>query len=353
MDKFTDLRNSITHQQKIILNEIFSYFDMNKTWIPIRVLHAKCGGKEAVRKQLEELGGSIVFEYDDQGTVKYQLTFLGMLLSYYGEIIEFQISTFINITKALIKGDPEKTIIRSTDIAKMFEFNPSDVTLMGKILFLSPFHANGGNGPEGWNCKVPDDIEDIPEDAISYIHEKVMKDYDKNVPIDSTARSSYIWGRIYSPKEEKEEDNFFFIKDEKIKKIVFSDWNEVKSCYQGKAWKYTIIGCGSVLEGILLDCLLQDTAAAIDARKIANPDRNPGNDLLSWDLIDLMDAAKQLKIIGEASSHLGHALRLHRNLVHPGRQIKEIIEISEEEAQISFATVEKCIKDLSSKIRQK
>ncbi len=353
MSRLTELRSSITNQQKTIINEIFTYFDCNKTWIPIRVLHAKCNGKDEVKKQLTELGGSIVFEYDDNGTKKYQLTFLGMLLSYYGEIIQNQISTFINITKALIKNDPEKTIISSKDLARIFELNPSDINIMGKFLYLSPFHTNGGYGPEEWNSKVPDDIEDIPDDAISYIHEKVMKDYDKNVPIESTARSSYLMVKMYLPKGVQEEDSFSFMNNDILKRIVTSDWNEVKTCFQGKAWKYIIIGCGSVLEGILLDCLLKDTGAAIDARKKANPDRKPGTDLLSWDLIDLVDAAKQLKIIGEASSLLGHALRLHRNLVHPGRQVKEIINVSEEEAQISFTTVEKCIKDLSLINKQK
>ncbi len=183
--------------------------------------------------------------------------------------------------------------------------------------------------------------------------QKVMKDYDKNVPIESTARSSYLMVKMYLPKGVQEEDSFSFMNNDILKRIVTSDWNEVKTCFQGKAWKYIIIGCGSVLEGILLDCLLKDTGAAIDARKKANPDRKPGTDLLSWDLIDLVDAAKQLKIIGEASSLLGHALRLHRNLVHPGRQVKEIINVSEEEAQISFTTVEKCIKDLSLINKQK
>jgi hypothetical protein len=347
--KLDDLRNSITPQQKSILGAIWNYYEKEKSWIPIRVLHSKFGSKESVRPQLDELGGSIVFENDDQGDRKYELTFLGILVSSYGELIEKQIATFLHIAIALAKKEPERTKINSKEIESIFKIDSSEIAFMGRVLYISPFHTDGRNGPDGWDCKLPDDIEDLPEDITSYIHQKVMRDYDKKVPIDPSARHSYLMSTLYIPKEER--DTFIFMKNDALKSIVSSDWVEVQQCYQAKAWKYSIIGCASVLEGILLDCLLQDQEMAIEAQKKVNPSRNPGNDLLNWDLVDLVDAAKGMKIIGEASSLLGHALRLHRNLVHPGRQVKEIIKVSEEEAQISMNTVEKCIREFTERYK--
>lgn len=351
MTELDILRSQVNTQQQQMLQEIWLYYQKEKKWIPIRLMHSKFESKELVRNELQRLGGSIVFEITVNGNYCYGLSLLGLLLSYSGEQIEELIITYLNIVKAMIKADPLLTIVKSIDLNSRFRINTSELELLEFPLFYfsSPFAAGGSYGSGHWEAGIPASIEDIPEDTKSYVHKIVMINYDKNVPVSEAERSSYLW----SSKKGPDEDIFFFISDEIIKSIVAQDWQEAKICFNSKAWKSCIISCGSTLEAILLDNLLHDPDKAIEALIKVRYGHEPERNLLKWDLNDLVDVSKEIGLIGEASSHLGHALRLHRNLVHPGRQVKERIVITEGDAQISINTVEKCISDLAKKCSNK
>jgi hypothetical protein len=349
MNDLDTLRSQFTSQQRSILAVIWQHYVKEGHWMRARVLHTTGEGKTVVRPLLERFGGSVVYEQEENGILHYGLTFLGVLLSSFGEHVEELLTGYLRIARTLALKEPERTHVSSEEACNMLGLNPHELAELGRALFLSPFTSGGSSGPNEWNVRLPRDIEDFKEDPRPRVREAALADYDPNVPLPSYDRTAYYLADRARPREEI----FTFVGNELLRATATQDWAEAKSCFGAKAWKSSVITCGAVLEAILLDALLRDPGAAYVARGARRPNRKAPKDLRSWGLVDLVDAAVETQIIGEASSHLGHALRLHRDLVHPGRQLKEPIEVSEGEAQISLNTVEKCIRDLSASSRPK
>ena len=88
MEDLNILRNKFNTQQREILTIIWRHYVKKSHWMPARLLHVTNGGKKVVRPIIEQLGGSIVYEPEENGTPYYALTFLGVLLSSDGEHIE-------------------------------------------------------------------------------------------------------------------------------------------------------------------------------------------------------------------------------------------------------------------------
>jgi len=349
MNDLDTLRGQFTSQHRGILAVIWQHYIKQGRWMPARVLHTTGGGKALVRPLLERLGGSVVYEQEENGVLHYGLTFVGVLLSSSGEHVEELLTRYFRTARTLALKEPNRTHVSSEEARTILGLAPDEVVELGRSLFLSPFTSGGSFGTNEWTAALPRDIEDVPEDPRPRVHEAALGDYDPNVPLSSYGRTAYYLAARERPCEEI----FVFVGNELLRASATQDWAEAKSCFGAKAWKSCIIACGAVLEAILLDALLRDPNAAHIALKARRPDRKPAKDLRRWGLVDLVDAAAEIAVIGEASSHLSHALRLHRDLVHPGRQLKESVEVSEGEAQISLNTVDKCIRDLSASRRPK
>ena len=75
--------------------------------------------------------------------------------------------------------------------------------------------------------------------------------------------------------------------------------------------------------------------------------RKSSPDLNSWDLVDLVDVAKELRLLSKGVGHLSHGLREFRNLVHPGRQIRERLNLTQDEAEIALNVVKLCLRALA------
>jgi hypothetical protein len=344
MNNLDSLRNKFDSQQRDILAVIWRYYVKEGHWMPTRLLHVAGGGKKTVRPILEQFGGSVVYEQEENGILYYGLTFLGVLLSSEGEYVEKLLTEYLRIAQTLALQEPNRTHVCSEEALKHLRLTPDGVIELGRFLFLSPFLSSGSFGQNEWNTRLPKNIEDLPDDPRSLIHEAALANYDPNVPLPSYDRTAYYLAAKARPRD----GIFTFVGNELLRKIATQDWAEAKLCFNAKAWKSCVIACGSVLEAVLLDALLQNPDGARIALSTQQPTRKLNKDLCRWNLVDLVDAATKLNIIGEASSHLGHALRLHRDLVHPGRQLKEPVVVIEEEAVISINTVEKCIRDLSA-----
>jgi hypothetical protein len=108
------------------------------------------------------------------------------------------------------------------------------------------------------------------------------------------------------------------------------------------SYKSTLLLSGSLLECMLLDVLMQRSE---EAQKI-----NPGKGALEkWDLNDLILAAEKLSILSsKIHEKLSHVLREYRNLIHPGRELRENYIIAREEATIAVEIVNITIRDLET-----
>ncbi len=124
--------------------------------------------------------------------------------------------------------------------------------------------------------------------------------------------------------------DFSKLKNKGLRHILERDVRELNHAVEtgtDKTSKTCMILSGSIAEAVLLERLTQNskmnskataTAATLTAYKPKDP-----NDIESWDLSNLVAVAERLGIVpGDIDSQLGQ-LRKWRNLVHPGRELKD------------------------------
>ncbi len=307
------------------------------------MLHSQQGGKPHVRPLLEACGGSIVYESEDNGIPHYALTFLGVLLSSEGEELENLIVLYLDFACRKAIEEPQRDHVSSKEIASELHLTPQQVANLGRVLFLSRFVHNGSLGVERWDAGLPRDIEDLPKDLLSHVRNTAIKDYDPNMPVGSIQRTSYSPTTLSSA----EQTAFSFVASQGLREQLQRDWVEARSTFKAEAWKACIILCGGILEGMLIARLTPIEGQAMQAYEHLRVGKKAG-DLARWNLVDLVDVAREVKLLSQSASYLGHALRLHRDLVHPSRQVTERIEVTRGEAETSINTVERCIRELSA-----
>lgn len=124
------------------------------------------------------------------------------------------------------------------------------------------------------------------------------------------------------------------------------DWEEAQRAQSAGASKSCVILCGGILEGMLLDVTLQNNEEACRAYqelKLGSHHAEPER----WNLAELVEVAKRLEILHSGTAHLSHGLREYRNLIHPARQVRSQIKITENEASIALGVIRTSINELS------
>ncbi|WP_305972611.1 MULTISPECIES: restriction endonuclease subunit S [unclassified Mameliella] len=94
-----------------------------------------------------------------------------------------------------------------------------------------------------------------------------------------------------------------------LKEIIDEDIKEITSCRAAGALKACMVLAGSVLEAILLEWV-----AELDGKEV--------NKLRSAKLADLIDDLHTRGYLVEPTNNHAHAIRGHRNIVHPTRMLK-------------------------------
>ncbi len=117
-----------------------------------------------------------------------------------------------------------------------------------------------------------------------------------------------------------------FVSDATLRAILerdISELNTIRSCGVDKTRKTCMILCGSIAEALLLERLLQDEPAALAAAIAAFPkiSHNPED----WDLAEMVTIATRVSppVLSDDAGTGASQLRKWRNLVHPGRELKE------------------------------
>ncbi len=136
---------------------------------------------------------------------------------------------------------------------------------------------------------------------------------------------------------------FTFVKDFTLRQILERDYLEIQRAYISKCWKSVIILCGSAIEAILTDLLIQNNHLIKTATK--TPAKKP--DISTWDLADLINVAVELNLVSAGVEKLSHSVRDYRNLVHPGNEIRNKLKFDAEEAKIAVEVLNIVYRDLS------
>ncbi len=135
-----------------------------------------------------------------------------------------------------------------------------------------------------------------------------------------------------------------FVKDDALARALERDFREILFAYQAGAWKLAIIGCGSVLEALLL-CTIQGNWIKVQLA-MGLPSASVPQAAESWNLERLIDATSRARLISRGVEHFSDALRDFRNLVHPSKEMRGRYIIDEAAAVASMSAMEVIVKEL-------
>lgn len=187
---FEHLHAKLTEAQRKTLGTIWDYYCKNNKWIPTGVLfHAL--GKEMALSALNGLGGTVAFEFIDSGKYRYQLSFLGILLSYSSDEAEELLSRFLIHLKELYLTNPEFESVKSPDVAVALGLTANQTRLLGRLIYACPFSGGGSHGEYEWDMRPPVEVYDFPaiQDFREYIRTKAMEGFNQTVPIGERERA--------------------------------------------------------------------------------------------------------------------------------------------------------------------
>ncbi|MCC6260885.1 MAG: hypothetical protein IT311_08485 [Anaerolineales bacterium] len=190
-------------------------------------------------------------------------------------------------------------------------------------------------------------IEPLLEEDLLRFQEKDALNAIANDLLSQNLQNKYGYGKELLEK-------LSIIKTPQLSKMLERDLYETVVSLAVKSYKSTLILCGSVVESILLDQLSIREADALtglervltkDGKKITGDDKN----LNRWVLDRLLDVALELRIISQNLYHWGHGLRGFRNLVHPGVEQRQTMEVSRENAEMAWNVVKGLLNEIKIK----
>ena len=136
--------------------------------------------------------------------------------------------------------------------------------------------------------------------------------------------------------------SYDFVAGDAFRKSLQADQRELDACLGDvTAYKAAVVLAGSIVEAMLSDAL------AGTAHKFKN-----GKPLLEQDLGGLISAARAEKILTPATSDMCSGVRQYRNLIHPGRSIRESASVNRHNAEMGRALVEIVAEELALRRRE-
>ena len=123
---------------------------------------------------------------------------------------------------------------------------------------------------------------------------------------------------VPKPPDVETQLDFSFVRDEEVKRLLRSDWEEAQIAHQKGLYKSTIVLCGAILEALLVDALSRIS-----------------NEAKGWNFYKLIDMAKQKGIISRDVAKLSTIVKDYRNLIHIWAQRRQGLRANREIASIA------------------
>lgn len=222
---FETLSSQMDETQRTILHAIWQNFLEKQEWPLTRIIHHKFV-KPTVISAVGRLGGTIICEVFDSGRYRYQLTFLGILLAVQGTAVEQMLVRYLEYLKVKFERDPALEGVTSQEVSIALNLSQENLTLLGMLLFMSPFHGGGSSSQEKWDAKFPRDVDDFPlqPDLREYLRAIVMKQYKPDVPINESGRMSFGQNEELESTKEREQ-KFKILLSSNQASLDFQSWS--------------------------------------------------------------------------------------------------------------------------------
>jgi hypothetical protein len=127
---------------------------------------------------------------------------------------------------------------------------------------------------------------------------------------------------------------FDFITDERFRKSLTSDYEELAVSQANSAWKAVHILAGSIVEAVLVEYL------------VSTGYKGSKKDPLSMSLSEVIDACKSVGVLSARAADLSSVIRSYRNLIHPGRVVRLNEQVDGNTATIARALVEVVVSEV-------
>ena len=134
-------------------------------------------------------------------------------------------------------------------------------------------------------------------------------------------------------------DELKFLTPDETRTGMIADISAVHDAIAITNWKAAAVLGGAVVEALLL-CAIQP----LDWKSAASAAGR--GDILRWDLSDLIGVAKELKIISEKTAAQATLSREARNLIHPGKMLRDRAECHRGTAFAAAAAIDHVVRDL-------
>ena len=138
--------------------------------------------------------------------------------------------------------------------------------------------------------------------------------------------------------------DLIFVSDADLRKCLEADIAELEVAHAAGCLKSTVVLCGASIEALLTDAIIRES-----------PDRRDPplrENLLEWGLQRLINKAIEWQLIRQAAAKFSDSVREYRNLVHPGRVLREQLTVDREEARIAIEILNIVCRDLAARHRQ-
>jgi hypothetical protein len=133
-----------------------------------------------------------------------------------------------------------------------------------------------------------------------------------------------------------------FFSDTELRKVLASEISDVSESIAGREWK-----AATVLGGAVLEAILYWSVSGMPVERTALKSK-PAKAIEKWKLAELIDVARDLDIITEATQKLAHLARDARNLVHPAAVQRERRDCDKATSQTVAAAIEAVVRDIEA-----
>jgi hypothetical protein len=110
---------------------------------------------------------------------------------------------------------------------------------------------------------------------------------------------------------------FGFVDDGDLRSVLGEYYSQAVRAAAGDSYLGVIVGCGSVVEGLLTWALLQRQDEALQSGKAPKDKQGGVLHVERWGLAQLIDVSADLGMIGKTAKQAAWALKDFRNFIHP------------------------------------
>jgi len=149
-----------------------------------------------------------------------------------------------------------------------------------------------------------------------------------------------------------EELDLAFVVDDEIRTVLEDYYSQTRKAAEAHSYLGVLVGCGSVVEGLLTWALLRREQEAMASPRASKDKAGNLRPLREWPLASLIDVSIQLDLLGKTASQASWALKDFRNFIHPYNVLQQSARPTLPLAASALAVVAEIRRSLHSHLEQ-